>query len=234
MQAIIMAGGKGTRIRAVTTTTLPKLLVPLNNKPLINYTIEHVRNNGCDNIIICTGYLGNKIQEYIDRNDFGISIRLSREDKPLGTAGALRLIENELEDEFFILYGDIYTTINLQKMLHFHKQKKSDATLALHTSGHPHDSTVVKIDKNSKLLKFIEKPGDNWKKYGNLTTTPLYILKKEIISFIDPNMEVYFAKDIFPKMLKEGKRLFGYVTKEYARDIGTPERYQQVTKLLRE
>ncbi len=226
-----MAGGKGTRFKAV-TTTLPKLLIPLNNRPLIDYIIEHVKNNDCDNIIICAGYLGDKIQEYIDRNDFGISIKLSRENKPLGTAGALRLIEDELEDEFFILYGDIYTTINLQKMLKFHKQRKSDATLALHTSDHPQDSTVVKIDKNSKLLKFIEKPGDNWRKYGNLTTTPLYILKKEVIDFIEPDAEVDFAKDIFPKMLKKGKRLFGYVTYEYAKDMGIPERYQKVQEYV--
>ncbi len=226
-----MAGGKGTRLKYLADAT-PKLLLTLNNKPLIDYLINHLKKNACDNIIICTGYLGDKIQEYIGRNDFGVSIRLSREDKPLGAAGALLLIKDQLEDEFFILYGDIYTTINLQKMFRFHKQKNADATIALHTSDHPHDSTVVKTDKNNKLLNFIEKPGDSWKKYGNLTTTSLYILKKEVINFIESDMEVDFAKDIFPKMLKKDKKIFGYITSEYAKDIGTPERYRQVQEYL--
>lgn len=227
-----MAGGKGTRIRPI-TATIPKLLLRLNNKPLIDYLINHLKKNGCDNVIICTGYLGDKIQEHIDRSDYGIPIRLSREDKPLGTAGALHLIKNFLENEFFVLFGDIYTTIDLNKMLKFHKQKKAGATLALHKSDHPQDSTVVKIDKNSKLLSFIEKPGNNWKKYGNLTTTSLYILKKGIINLIANNKEIDFARDVFPTMLKKNKKLFGYVTDEYAKDIGTQERLRKVEKLLK-
>lgn len=226
-----MAGGKGTRMSPI-TTTIPKLLLRLNNKPLIDYIISHLKKNGCDNIIICTGYLGNKIQEYIDQNNYGISIRLSMERQPLGTAGGLHLIKHDLKDEFFVLFGDIYTTINLRKMLKFHREKKADATLALHKSDHPQDSTVVKIDKNNKLLSFTEKPGDNWKRYGNLTATSLYILKKGIVSFIAKNREIDFAKDVFPKMLKKGKLLFGYVTDEYAKDIGTPERYKKVQQYI--
>lgn len=227
-----MAGGKGTRIRPI-TTAIPKLLLPLhNNKTLLDYLVDHLRKNGCDNIIICIGYLGDKIKEYIDKNNYGIAITLSIENKPLGTAGALHLIREKLEDEFFVLFGDIYTTINLRKMLKFHQQKMGNVTLALHTSDHPQDSTVVKIDKNNKLLRFTEKPGDNWKKYGNLTTTSLYILKKDIISFIAKNREIDFARDVFPTMLKKNKKLFGYVTDEYAKDIGTPERYKKVQQYL--
>lgn len=227
MQAIIIAGGKGTRISAI-TTTMPKLLLPLNNKPLLDHSISYLKKNGCDNIIVCCGHLGDEIKKYITRNNYGISIKLSFENKPLGTAGALHLIENLLEDEFFVLFGDIYTTVNLKKMLQFHKQKKSDVTLTLHTSDHPQDSTVVKIDKNNKLLSFVEKPGDNWKRYGNLTATSLYILKKEMINFIAKDKKVDFARDVFPKMVKKGKRLFGYVTEEYVKDIGTPQRYKEV------
>lgn len=227
MQTIIIAGGKGTRISPI-TTTIPKLLLPLNNKPLIDYSISYLKKNGCDNIIICIGHLGHTIKEYIERKDYGVFIRLSMESKPLGTAGALHLIKNLLADEFFVLFGDIYTDINLRKMLQFHKQKNADATVALHTSDHPQDSTVVAIDKNRKLLSFIEKPGDDWKRYGNLTATSLYILKKDVISFIAKDKEVDFAKDVFPKMLKIGKKLFGYVTEEYAKDIGTPQRYKKV------
>lgn len=229
MQAIIIAGGKGTRLGILTATT-PKLLLPLNNKPLIDYTINHLKKNGCDNIIICTGYKGYKIKDYIDRKNYGVAVRQSMERQPLGTAGALHLIKDLLENEFFVLFGDIYTTINLRKMHKFHKKKKADATLALHKSDHPQDSTVVKIDKNRRLINFIEKPGQDRKKYGNLTATSLYILKKDILNFIAKNSEIDFARDVFPEMLKNKRRLFGYLTEEYAKDIGTPERYKEVQK----
>lgn len=230
MQAIIIAGGRGTRISSI-TTKIPKALLPLNNKPLLNYSISYLKKNGCDNIIICCGHLGDKIKKYANRNNYGIPIRLSFEEKPLGTAGALHLIKNLLEDEFLVLFGDIYTTINLREMLRFHKQKKAYATLALHTSDHPQDSVVVKIDKKNKLLSFIKKPGKNWKKYGNLTKTSLYILRKSVINFIPKDKKVDFD-DIFPKMLKKGKKLFGYVTEEYTKDIGTPQRYKEVQEYV--
>lgn len=231
MQAIIIAGGKGARISPI-TTTIPKALLPLNNKPLIDHSINHLRKNGCNNIIICGGHLGSEIKEYIAGNDYGIPIRISIESKPLGTAGALHLIKHLLKEEFLVLFGDIYTTINLRRMIRFHKQKMADATLALHFSDHPQDSTVVQIDKNDKLLRFTEKPGKNWQKYGNLTKTSLYILKKEVIEFIDKDKMVDFAKDVFPKKLKKGKKLFGYVTEEYTKDIGTPQRYKEVQEYV--
>lgn len=231
MQAIIIAGGKGTRISSI-TTIIPKALLPLINKPLLDHSIGYLKKNGCDNVIICCGHLGEKIKKYANRNNYGIPIRLIFESKPLGTAGGLHLIKNLLENEFIVLFGDIYATINLRKMLQFHKQKKADATLVLHSSDHPQDSTVVKIDKKNKLLSFIEKPGDNWKRYGNLTATSLYILKKEVINFIAKDKEIDFAKDVFPKMLEKGKRLFGYVTEEYVKDIGIPQRYKEVQEYV--
>lgn len=226
MQAIIIAGGKGTRISSI-TTTIPKSLLPLNNKPLIDHSISYLIKNGFDNIIICCGHLGNKLKEYIERNNYSIPIKLSMESRSLGTAGPLHLIKNLLDDEFLVLFGDIYTTINLIKIFQFHKHNKADATLVLHISDHPQDSTVVKIDKKNKLLSFIDKPGKNWRKYGNLTKTSLYILEKSVINFIPKDKKVDFD-DIFPKMQKSGKKLFGYVTKEYAKDIGTPQRYKKV------
>ena len=227
-----MAGGKGTRLQPVIHTT-PKLLALINKIPLLDYIINHLKKNGCTNIIICTGYLSEKIQNHISQRNYGIKIRLSKENSSLGTAGSLNLIKDFLEDEFFILYGDVFTTISLSKMLKFHRQKKADATLALHISDHPQDSTIVKIDKNKKIINLVEKPGETWGRYGNLTTTPLYILKKNVIEFILENKEIDFAKDVFPQMIKKNKKLFGYITKEYSKDIGTPERYQKVQKYIK-
>lgn len=226
-----MAGGKGKRLRDV-ISDIPKPLASINGKPLLDYLIEHAKQNRCDDIVITTGYLGDKIKKHVEEKNYGIAVRISQENKPLGTAGSLLLIKDLLEQEFFVLYGDIFATINLSKMYAFHKQKKSDGTLALHKSDHPQDSTVVKVDSNSKILNFVEKPGEDWVKYGNLTTTPLYVLKKEILNFIGGNKEIDIARDIFPKMLKAGKNLFGYVTDEYAKDMGIPERYQKVQEYV--
>lgn len=231
MQAIIMAGGKGKRLRHV-ISDIPKPLAPINGKPIIDYVIEHVKKNGCNNIIVTIGYLGEKIKSYIENNNYDIPVLISQENQPLGTAGSLLLIKDLLEQEFFVLYGDIFTTINLSKMLKFHQQKKSDGTIALHTSDHPQDSTIVKVDKNDKILKLVEKPGKEWEKYGNLTATSLYILRKDILTHIPQNREIDIAKNIFPEMLKAGKNLFGYFTNEYAKDMGTPERYQKIQEYV--
>lgn len=230
-QAVILAGGKGTRIQSI-SNTIPKVLFPFNKKPLLGYLVEYLKDNQFNDIVICTGHLADKVENYIAKANYGIKIRVSRENKPLGTAGALHLINDLLEDEFFILFGDIYTTINLRKMLAFHKKNNADVTIALHKSDHPQDSTIVKIDKNRRISKFIEKPGDNWVQHGNLTATSLYIMKKSVLQFITKNKTVDFAKDVYPKMLKKKKRLFGYVTNEYARDMGTPERYKKVEQYI--
>jgi mannose-1-phosphate guanylyltransferase/phosphomannomutase len=233
MQAIIMAGGKGTRITEITADKIPKPLIPLHNTTLLDYLIHHTKKNRCDNVIICTGHLSREIEEHIKKNDYGITIRISKEYKPLGSAGPLHLIENILEDEFFVLSGDVYTTINLRKMFQFHKRKNADVTIATHVSDHPWDSTIVHLNKNSRIIRYIEKPGDAWKQYGNLTTTSLYIVKKSVLEFISPNKEVDLTKEVFPNMLKTKKKFFGYFTEEYAKDIGTPERYNKVLQLLK-
>lgn len=232
MQAIIMAGGKGTRLQNLTKDVIPKPLVKIHNKPILDYVIEHAIKNGCDDIIICTGYLSHKILQHIKNKQYGASIRISEEKEPLGTAGALNAIADLLDDEFFIIYADVYTTISFKKMLQFHKKRKADVTIAVHASDHPHDSTIVKIDKNGKILEMIEKPGENWKQYGNLTQTSLYLMKKEVINFITKNAKLDFEKDIFSKMLMQGSRIYGYFTKEYAKDIGTPDRYHAVVNKI--
>jgi mannose-1-phosphate guanylyltransferase/phosphomannomutase len=233
MQAVIMAGGRGTRLRDVTGDVIPKPLVQVNGKPLLDYVIEHAIKNGCENIIICTSHLGNKISEHLAGKQYSASIFISHENKALGTAGALHLISHLLDEEFFIIYADVYTTIDINEMFHFHKKRKADVTIAIHSSNHPYDSTVVKTDKNGKILEMIEKPGDIWQQYGNVTQTSLYLVKKEILHFIPENTKLDCEKDVFPTMLQKGRRIFGYFTEEYAKDVGTPERYQEIVSKLK-
>lgn len=227
MQAVIIAGGEGKRLRPL-TDKLPKPLLPINGTPLLDYLVRHCIRNGADNIIVCTGYMADKVAEHIDNQGYGTFIRESRETAPLGTAGPLLLIKDKLENEFFVLYGDVYTTADLKKMLEFHRQKKSDATLLLHTSSHPEDSTVVAVDGSSRITNFAEKPGNEWKKHGNLTSAALYVLNRNAVNFIAAGKEVDFAKDVFPLMLRQGRKLYGYVSEEYTKDMGTLERYKEV------
>ncbi len=233
MQAIIMAGGEGKRLQEVTKDAIPKSLIEVDNKPLLDYVLNHAIKNGCDNIIICTGHLGNKIQEHIKGKKYNAKILIFQEKNPLGTAGALHLISDLLDDEFFIIYADVYTTINTKKMFNFHKEKKADVTISVHESDHPQDSTVVKIDKTGKILEFIEKPGDKWSKYGNLTQTSLYLVTKDVLNYILKNTKQDFEKDVFPKMKKKEKRIYGYYTQEYTKDLGTPERYYKLLNKLK-
>lgn len=226
-----MAGGKGTRFQEV-SSTIPKILIPVGGMPLLDHVLSYLKNYDIDKVIICTGHLGDKVEEYVHKKDFGIKIQISKEDKPLGTAGALHLIKDRLEDEFFIIYGDEYSTVNLRKMLKFHRGKNGDATIAIHRSDHPEDSTVVKINGSGKVVNLVEKPGSSWRKYGNLTITPLFILKKDLISFVEKGAEADLTKDVFPKMLKNGKSLFGYVTNEFIKDIGTLKRFKEVEKFV--
>lgn len=233
MQVVIMAGGEGKRLRDITNDAIPKSLVEINNRPLLDHVLECVIKNDCDDIIICTGYLGKKIEEFISGKNYNASIQISYEKELLGTAGALHLISDLLDNDFFVVYADVFTTINLKKMYQFHKKRKADVTVAVHESEHPYDSTVVKIDKEGRYLEMIEKPGDEWKKYGNLTQTSLYLMKKKTLNFIPQDRATTLEKDIFPVMLKKNKRLFGYKTSEFSKDIGTPQRYYEVVRKLK-
>lgn len=230
MQAIIMAGGKGTRIRSI-TDTIPKLLLTLNNKPLIDYLIKHLKKNGCDNIIICTGYMGDKIKKYIDRNNYGLKIKISMESRPQGTAGALNLIKNLLEHEFFILYGDIYTTINLRKMLKFHKKRKAIVTAAIHPSSHPLDSNLVEFNSNFRITKILKKP------HAQIPQNPhnlaaIYLVSRDVKKYLLTKTPYEFEHDLLPRLLLENLPIYGYNTPELMMDVGTPERLEKAEKLL--
>lgn len=225
-----MAGGKGTRMKSI-SATVPKLLIPLVNKPFIDYLIDHLKKNGCDDIIICAGFLGDKIKEYIDRNNYGLQVRLSIEKKPLGTGGALCLIKDLLEKDFFLFYGDVYTTINLQKMLKFHKKKRTVVTAAIHASSHPEDSDLVEYDKNFRITKILQKPHPQIPKNPH-NLAALYLVNSDIKKHLFPKASYDFERDLLTKLLDENVPIYGYNTEELMIDIGTPERLRKAERLL--
>jgi NDP-sugar pyrophosphorylase family protein len=227
MKVVIIAGGKGTRIQSI-TGEIPKPMMPINGKPVLEYQIELAKRQGFTDFLLLTGYLSLKIEEYFKSGKrWGVSIDYYKEKEEMGTAGAFTEIAHKLSSDFWVFYGDTIMNFDMQKMLNFHQKHKAQGTLFLHTSEHPEDSDLIEIDRDSRILNFYPKPniGMDIPSLGNVA---LYILSPSLLRYIDKNKKSDWGKDVFPKVLAEGINLYGYISLEYVKDMGTPQRYQQV------
>lgn len=228
MKVVIIAGGKGTRIASV-QNEIPKAMIPVAGKPVLEYQIELAKRYGFTDIILIIGHLGEVIQNYFgDGSKWEVSISYYAETAPLGTSGALPELKANLKDDFFVFYGDTIMDIALDQFLAFHQKKQSKASLFLHPNDHPHDSDLVALDDNNRITHFYSKPHPVDFVGRNLVNAALYILSPEIIDFIPVNEKTDFGKHIFPACLQAGMELFGYVSPEYIKDMGTPDRYEKV------
>lgn len=233
MKAIILCAGKGERLKPL-TETVPKPMVLINGKPILEYLILLCRAHGINEITINTSYLPKKIKEYFGNGEkWSVKIKYSFEPELLGTSGALNNFRDFLKDEqFFVIYGDAITEINLSEMLKFHKQKKGIATLALRSK--PKESkrdTIILADENLKINKFIEKPPkEDLEKYSqesNLVSSGIYLFESEILNLI-PQGFSDFAYDIFPRLIEQGEKIYGFMMDEYYfRELGNIEKYQK-------
>lgn len=230
MQAIILAGGRGTRFQEV-SKAIPKILIPIGGKPLLDHIISNLLKNDINDVIICTGHLGEKVREYVKTKDFGLKIYISQEKKPLGTAGALNLIKNELENNFFLLFGDVYFNVDLKKMYEFHKSNKSAVTAVVHKSTHPKDSNLVELDNNLKITRIVLKP-HNLRGKDHYNFAAMYLLNKKIKDYLVKKAPYDFERDLLIKLLDENLPMYGYNTPELITDIGTPDRLTRIRKLL--
>lgn len=230
-QVVILAGGKGTRLKSVSFDH-PKSMVYVNGKPILHHLIEQCRLYGFSDIRLLVSYGSNEIIQYFrDGSDIGVTIDYYNDDSPKGTAGALLSVLDELNDNFLVLYGDTYFDINLQKMWDFHELHGSDATLFLHPNDHPYDSDLVELDSNEmNIIALYAYPHDNDYR-RNLVNAAAYIISKSSligINAIPGKMDI--AKELFPIMLKNGKKLSGYISTEYIKDMGTPDRLDNVKR----
>lgn len=231
MQAIVMAGGKGTRMQKQFPNT-PKLLIPVLGKPYLDYLVSYLKKYDCRNIIISAGYLGEQVRRYLARKKFDVAIKLSIEKKPLGSGGALNIIKGFFEENFFLLFGDAYTTVNYQKMFAFHKKNRAIVTAVVHESHHPEDSDLVEFDTNGKITKIIKKPhGLSGKNHFNLGSQ--YIVGRGIQKYLTTKYPYDFEHDVLTKLLDENLPIYAYNTPETIMDFGTPERLERLEKLLR-
>ena len=226
MKAVIMAGGKGSRLRPL-TCNLPKPMVPLLQKPVMEYAIEWLKKHGINEIAVTLQYLPQAIKNYFGNGQrFGVHLYYFEEKSPLGTAGSIKNAEEFFSETFIVVSGDTITDFNLQKCIDYHKEKKALATLLLNQVENPTNYGVVRTNQYGKITRFIEKP--NWHEvFSNLVNTGIYILEPEIFSYIKKGVMTDFSHDLFPLLLDKNKEVYGYEAKGYWSDIGTLEQYCQ-------
>jgi NDP-sugar pyrophosphorylase family protein len=231
MKAMILAAGEGTRLSPLTLQT-PKVLLPLNGVPLIQYTLAWLRRYGVTEVAINLHHLGEKIKDFLgDGSRFGVKIVYSPEKALLGTAGGVKRLAHFLDDTFAVVYGDVVPDFDLSAMIEFHREKRAVATLALVEVPNPWEVGIVEIDKDGQLVNFMEKP-PRGTELGNLGSGGVYVLEEEVLSYIPSEGFCDFAYEIFPKIITLGLPVYGYRLKpdDYLGDIGTLEKYHQINQ----
>jgi D,D-heptose 1,7-bisphosphate phosphatase len=227
MQAIILAGGRGTRLGDI-TREIPKPMIFIGNKPLLHHQVDLLVKYGIRDIIILVNYLKDPILSHFgDGSRFDAHIRYFEEDAPLGTVGGIKEIESWLTEDFLVLYGDVMINMDLNRLIAFHHTKNSQCTLVLHPNDHPFDSDLVETDTADRIVAFHPKPHDPDTWYHNLVNAGVYILSPHILSFLNKGKKADFGRDIFPNIFSQ-VLMFGYRTTEYLKDMGTPDRLEKV------
>jgi len=227
MKAVILAGGFGTRIRPLTCLK-PKPMLPLVNKPFMHNFISWIKSHDIKDIVLSIGYLPKVFEEYFKNGeDLGVSIDYITEEEPLGTCGAVKNLEKLLGNDIFMVFnGDVLSGINLTEMIKFHKDKKSDITIALTPVEDPTCYGLVPIDEDGRVEKFLEKP--SWDEITtNLINAGTYIIERKLLDIVPPNENYSFERGLFPNALEIGYKIFGFVSNAYWLDLGTPAKYIQ-------
>jgi len=234
-QAVIMAGGKGTRLAELTKDVIPKPMVPLLGKPLLERQVECLKQNGITDIIMVIGHLGEVIRTYFGNGSkWGVNIRYFLEDKPLGTAGALPQMAGILANKFILMFGDLLLDVDFQRMVAFHQAKQALVTLFVHPNSHPFDSDVIQTDCENRVIGFDSKHNDRsgyW--YANCVNAGLYIMEKKILEHISANKKVDLEKEVLSLLCQRNAVVYAYSSPEYVKDVGTVERIRQAEQELK-
>lgn len=248
MKAIIMAGGKGTRIASV-TNNVPKPMIKIFNKPILEYQIENLKACGLTDIILVIGHLGNVIKDYFGNgSNFGVNIEYFIEEYPLGTAGALFKMP-QLTEDFLLLCGDVILDIDFNRFINFHKSNHAWASLMAHPNGHPYDSSLLVTEilepqepgglpvDTHRVTQWMNKE-DERLYYKNRVNAGIEIISPELLretkkNFVPRHPEtpdkIDLDRDVLKPNIKSGK-IYAYDTPEYIKDMGTPDRYYETTK----
>lgn len=223
MKAVILAGGKGTRL-APYTRILPKPLTPVGDMPILEILLRQMKGSGISDIIITVGHLSGLLQAFFQNGEkLGMNITYSLEDMPLGTAGPLAGISG-LTDTFIVANGDILTTLNITDLVRFHKEKQAKITIAVHHRKVAINYGVIQFDSTQFVSGYIEKPSiDYWVSMG------IYVFEPEVLAHIPPNEYLDFP-DLVKKLLAAGEKVAAYPFDDYWQDLGRPDDYEAATQ----
>ena len=226
MQAVILVGGEGTRLRPL-TSTVPKPVVPLVDRPFISFMIAWLREQGVDDVIMACGFLATSVRNVLgDGSNAGVRLRFVEEPDPRGTAGALKFAEPMLDERFLVLNGDVLTDIALTEQIAQHERTGAVATLALIAVADPAAYGLVRLAGDGSVKAFVEKPSAD-SIDTNLISAGAYVLERSILELVPPDRNVSIEREVWPRLVGAG--LYGFASEGYWLDIGSPERYLQGT-----
>jgi len=224
MQAVVMAGGEGSRLRPLTINR-PKPMVPIVNQPCLGHIFDLLKRHGIEDSFVTLQYLASVIQDsYGDGGSVGMRLRYSIEESPLGTGGSVRQLAGDLDGTFIVISGDALTDIDLSKVIAFHKERGAAVTLTLVHVPNPLEYGVVITEPDGRIRKFLEKP--SWGEvFSDTINTGIYVIEPRVLERYEMGEVFDFGKDLFPKLLLEGEPLFGYIADGYWTDIGSITEY---------
>lgn len=228
IKAVILAGGKGERL-APLTHTIPKPMVLINKRPLLEYLLLHLKNYSITDITISLCYLPEKIIEYFGNGKkLGINITYSFENPnfPLGTAGAIRQLSAKIKNTFCVIYGDSLRELNVDHLISHHKKKKGIATICVYNNHNPDPKSVITINSKHKVISFVERPKEKlmppiWSNSG------FYVFEPTIFKYIPKNIRSDFGRDIFPVLSEAKENIFAYKDSKYFLDVGNLEKVKR-------
>jgi mannose-1-phosphate guanylyltransferase len=226
MQALVLAGGEGTRLRPL-TATLPKPVVQLVDRPFIAFMLDWLRRHGVDDVVLSCGHLASGVRDVLgDGSAHGVRLRYVEEPRPLGTGGALKYAEALLDERFLMLNGDVLADLDLSAQIARHEATGARATLALYPVEDPSAYGLVRLDGTGAVTGFVEKPAPDQVDTRNISAGA-YVLERSVLALLEPDRPASIERDVFPALVGDG--LYGHVADGYWMDIGTPERYLQAT-----
>ncbi len=226
MQALILAGGEGTRLRPL-TSTVPKPVVPLVDRPFIGFMIDWLRAHGVDDVVMSCGFMAEGVRSVLgDGSALGVRLRYVEEPTPMGTGGALKFAEAMLDERFLMLNGDTLTDIDLSAQIARHAATGARATLSLYPVADPSRYGLVRLEADGRVKEFVEKPSAD-EIDTNTISAGHYVLERSVLELLEPGRRASIERDVFPRLVGHG--LYGHVHEGYWLDIGTPATYLQGT-----
>src|SRR5215813_2603115 len=227
MKGLILAGGKGTRLRPLTIHT-PKPIVPVVNTPFLLYQVDLMKSGGIDEIILSLTYQPRKIEDLLkDGSDYDMRIRYAVEGTPLGTGGAFKNAEEQIDSTTVVFNGDILTGLDLNATIARHRQTKAVATIVLTPVDNPSAYGLVETDSDGRVLRFIEKPGPA-EVTCNTINAGVYVLEPSVLRYMPKGEPYSFERGLFPTLLEHKQPMLAYTMDRYWIDIGTPQKYLEV------